>query len=62
MFIVQVKYRTNGRWSYAYFNGRGKLTTEKQYAHRFNRKDNAEQFARVLTKNTKYEGRVKHVD
>lgn len=59
MFIVQVKYRTGGRWSYAYFNERGKITTEKQYAHRFNRLDNAEQFARILTKNTKYEGRVK---
>lgn len=62
MYIVQVKYRTNGRYQYAYFNERGKITTDKQYAHRFNRQDNAVQFARILTKNTKYEGRVKHVD
>ena len=61
MFIVQVKYRTNGRYQYAYFNERGKITTEKQYAHRFNRLDNALQFARILMKNTKYKGRVKHV-
>ncbi len=62
MFIVQVKYRTGERWSYAYFNTKGNITTSKDEAHRFNRQDNAEDFARVLTKNTKFEGRVKHVD
>ena len=62
MYIVQVKYRGNGRWHYAYYNEKGNLTTEKQYAHRFNRQDNAIQFARILTKHTKFEGRVKHVD
>ena len=62
MYIVQVKYKGNGRWQYAYYNEKGNLTTEKQYAHRFNRQDNAIQFARILTKHTKFEGRVKHVD
>ena len=62
MFIVQVRYRANGRYQYAYFNELGKITTERKYAHRFNRQDNAVQFARILTKNTIYEGRVKHVD
>lgn len=62
MYIVQVKYRAKGRWQYAYFNGKGNCTPEKQYAHRFNRQDNAELFARILTKNTKFEGRVKYVD
>ena len=62
MFIVQVKYRTGERWSYAYFNTKGNITTSKDEAHRFNRQDNAIQFARILTKHTKYEGRVKHVD
>lgn len=62
MFIVQVRYRTGERWSYAYFNGLGNLVTQKRHAHRFNCEDNALQFARLLTKNTKYEGRVKHAD
>lgn len=62
MYIVQVKYRTGDRWSYAYFNKLGNLTTNKAEAHRFNRLDNAEDFARILTKNKKYEGRVKNAD
>ena len=62
MFIIQLKYRTGERWSYAYVNNKMNMTTERRNAARFKRHDNAEDVARLLTKNTKYEGRVKHVD
>lgn len=62
MYIVQVKYRSGDRWNYAYFNALGNITTVKSEAHKFNRLDNAQDFARILTKNKKYIGRVKNVD
>ena len=61
-FIVQIKFKTGERWEYAYYNGLGNIVTDKRKAHRFNHASNAQDFARLLTKNTKYEGRVKHVD
>ncbi len=57
-YIIQMRYRAGGRWSYAYINNKMNLTTERRNAARFNRLDNAEDVARLLSKNTKYEGRV----
>ena len=57
-YIIQMRYRTGGRWSYAYINNKMNLTTERRNAAKFNRLDNAEDVARLLSKNTKYEGRV----
>ena len=57
-YIIQMRCRTGGRWSYAYINNKMNLTTERRNAAKFNRLDNAEDVARLLSKNTIYEGRV----